>query len=101
MDVFEEPTGMYSWRVSEGGTCLLMRFWALLLGYQDYGIFNCVGFAGGWVYLLRHASSPSLGRSGADVLSAHGLRRNAQLPANCARLKVPAHSDGYGLKLEI
>ena len=45
------------------------------------------GFAGSWAVLLRHALNPSMGRSDADVLSAHGLRRTAQLPANCASLK--------------
>jgi hypothetical protein len=42
---------------------------------------------------LGHASRPSLARSGADVLSAHGLRRSTQLPVNCASLKE-ANSTG-------
>jgi len=53
------------------------------------------GLAGSWVYLLRHASRPSMARSGADVLSAHGPRRYTQLPANCARLEVVASTTGY------
>jgi len=51
------------------------------------------GFTGSWVFLLRHAARPSLARSGAGVLPAHGLRRNTQPPVNCASLEE-ANSTG-------
>ena len=60
--------------------------------------FSSRGFAGSWVYLLRHASRPSMARSGADVLSAHGLRRYTQLPANCASLEEVASIGGHRIE---
>ena len=55
--------------------------------------------AGVRVSLQRRASSPSLGRSVADVLSAHGLWRETLAPTNCtksgdaaSRVRLPALS---------